>query len=118
MRVVRIGAEARGAFGDEAVLRRCGQVCFRGEDFCASFSRLIGDRGDDPGIVAGGIKKAVKFTNVGGAETIVVVYDDVQGDGSEGKEGKQGCQRVGGWDTHIEGKQWLQCLSFLTRQTS
>ena len=32
MGVVRIGTEARGAFGDEAIFRRCGQVGFGGVD--------------------------------------------------------------------------------------
>lgn len=111
VRVVRIGAEARGAFRNEVELRRCGQICFGGKDFGASFSGFVRDGCDDPGVVAGDIEKAVKFANIGGAKTIIVVYDDVKGDGSEGKEGKERGQGVGGWETHVEGKQMPQCFS-------
>ena len=108
MGVVGIGAEARGAFRNEIELGRCGQVCFGGKDFGASFSGLVGDGCDDPGIVAGGIEEAVQFANVGRAKPIVVVYDDVEGDRSEGKEEKEGYQVVDRWATHFEGKQMLQ----------
>ena len=42
-----------------------------------------------------GIEEAVKFTDVGGAETIVVIHDDVKGDRAEGEEGEEGGQGVG-----------------------
>ncbi len=108
MGVVGIGTEARSAFRDDAILRRCGQVCFGGEDFGASFSRLIRDGGDDPGVVAGSIEEAVEFANVGGGESIVVVYDDVESDGGEGEDGEEGGQGVDGWKTHVEGKEMLR----------
>lgn len=111
MGVVGIGAKARDAFGDQTEFRGRGQVCFGGIDRGSSFAGLIRDGCDDPGIVTGGIKKAVKLTNVGGAETIVVVHDDVQGDGAEGEEGKKGGQDVGGWKAHCGGKQMLQLCS-------
>ena len=110
MGVVRISTEARGAFGDQAVFRRCGQVGFGGVDRSATFPGLIDYGCDDPGIVTGGVKEAVEFANVGGAETVVVVYDDVEGDGAEGEEGKERDQGVGCWETHVEGKQMLQSL--------
>ncbi len=116
MRVVGIGAEARGAFRDEVVLRWCGQVRFGGKDFGASFARLVGDWCDDPGVVAGGIEETVEFANVGGAETVVIVYDDVKGDGGEGKDGEEGSQGEGGWETHFQRKQMLQC--FMKRRQS
>lgn len=107
VRVVGVGAEARGAFGDEVEFGRGGQVRFGGEDFGAASSGLVGDRGDDPGVMPGGIEEAVEFADVGGAESIVIVHDDVEGDGCEGEEGKEGGQGVGGWETHFERKQIL-----------
>ena len=105
--VVGIGAEARGAFGDQAVLRRCGQVGFGGVDRGATFAGLIDYGGDDPGIMTGGVEEAVEFANVGGAETVVVVYDDVEGDGAEGEEGKERSQGMCCWETHFEAKEML-----------
>ena len=110
MGVVRISTKARGAFGDQAVFRRCGQVGFSRVDRGASFSGLIVYGCDDPGIVTGGVEEAVEFANVGGTETVVVVYDDVEGDGAEGEEGKERGQSVGCWETHSEGKQMLHSL--------
>lgn len=101
MRVVRIGAEARGAFRDQVVFRRCGQVSFCGEDFGASFAGLVGDGGDDPGVVAGCVKEAVEFADIGGAESVIVVYDDVESDGGEGEEREEGGQGVSSWETHF-----------------
>lgn len=57
--------------------------------------------------MAGGVEEAVELANVGGTEAIVVVHDDVEGDGVEGEEGKERGQGVGGWETHFEGKQML-----------
>lgn len=116
MGVIGIGAEAGGAFRDEVKFGRCGQVCFRGEDFGASFSGLIGHRRDDPSVVTGFIEEAIKLTNVGGTEAIVIIYDDVKGDGGEGEEGEEGGQSVGCLEAHLEGKQMLQ--SFLTTRLS
>ena len=110
MGVVRIGTKTRGAFGDQVVFRRCGQVGFGGVDRCAPFSGLIDYRCDDPGIVTGSVEQAVEFANIGGTETIVVVYDDVEGDGAEGEEGKERSQGMGCWETHFKGKQMLQSL--------
>ena len=110
MGVVRIGTKARGAFGDQVEFRRCGQVGFGGVDRGASFAGLIAYGCDDPGIVTGGVEEAIEFANVGGTETIVVVYDDVEGYGAEGEEGKERGQGVGCWETHYEGKQMLHSL--------
>lgn len=108
MRVIGIGAEAGGAFRDEVELGWCGQVCFGGEDFRASFSGLIGHRRDDPSVMPGCIQETVKFTNVRGAEAVVVVYDDVKRDGGEGEKGEEGGKSVGGSETHLERKQMVQ----------
>lgn len=62
---------------------------------------------DDPGIVTGSVKEAIEFANVGGTETIVVVHDDVEGDGAEGEEKGQG---MGCWETHSKAKQMLYNL--------
>ena len=110
MGVVRISTKARGAFGDQAVFRRCGQIGFSGIDRGASFSRLIDYGCNDPGIVTSGVEEAVEFANIGRAETIVVVYDDVEGDGTEGEEGKERSQGMDCWETHSEGKQMLHSL--------
>ena len=107
MGVVGIRTKARGAFRHQAIFRRCSQVGFGGEDGGASFAGLVVNGCDDPGIVTGRVEEAVEFANVGGAETIVVVYDDVEGDGAEGEEGKERSQGVGCWETHSEGKEMM-----------
>ena len=108
MGVVRISAKAGGAFGDKAVFGGCGQVCFRCIDRRASFSGLVRDGCDDPGIVTSGVEETVQFADVGRAKTIVVVHDDVKGDGTEWEEGKERGQGMGGWETHFEEKHMLQ----------
>ena len=48
------------------------------------------------GVVAGCVKEAVEFADIGGAESVIVVYDDIESDGGEG-----GGQGVGSWETHF-----------------
>ena len=60
--------------------------------------------------MTGSVEEAIEFANVGGTETIVVVYDDVEGDGAEGEKGKEKGQGVGYWETHFKGTQMLHGL--------
>ena len=105
MRVIGVGAKAWGTFRHEVELRRCRQVCFGGKDLGASFPGLIGDGCHNPGVVAGSIEEAVELANVGGAETIVIVHDDIEGDGGQREKRKEGGQGVSGWEAHFEEKQ-------------
>ena len=73
---------------------------------------MIGNGSYDPGVVAGSVEKAVKFADIGGPKTVVIVYDDVESDSGEGEDGKDGDQDVGDWETHGERNHRLQCVFY------
>lgn len=93
MGIARIDAERWNARGYNVVLGGRGQLCLRRKDCGPSSAALIDDRSNNPCIVTGSFEQSVELSDVCGAETIVIVHDDIEGVGGNGTEGERAAAR-------------------------